>query len=112
MNDVQDYAPQAVPSMTTNMKRNKPSQSNVQAIEPAMTDNRNYTHDDASKNIVSTNKNVKLNELLRRLRHNTQTHGALLTPFFADFDHHHRGKITPNQFHQALCRHRFTLSEE
>lgn len=110
MKDVHDYAPQAVPSMMT-MERNKPSTSQLQT-NAAVTGKMNYNDNNLSKHSLTAGQGTKLRELLLRLRHDTKTHGALLTPFFADFDRHHTGKITPNQFHQALCRHRFILSDE
>lgn len=53
----------------------------------------------------------KLQQIIRRLSHEVSTHGALLTPFFSDFDRFNRGKITRNNFQQALARHKFVLSE-
>lgn len=50
--------------------------------------------------------------LLDRVRHNVQAHNAMLTPFFADFDRHHRGVVTRQQFAQACVRHHLPLSGE
>lgn len=52
-----------------------------------------------------------LKEIVSRLSHEVKTHGALLTPFFSDFDRFNRGKITNHNFRQALARHKFILSE-
>ncbi|KAG5510131.1 hypothetical protein JKF63_07027 [Porcisia hertigi] len=52
-----------------------------------------------------------LTDVLKRVRHNVSVHNALLTPFFADFDRHHRGVITPTQFAQACMRHHLPLSQ-
>ncbi|KAK7193964.1 hypothetical protein NESM_000308200 [Novymonas esmeraldas] len=49
--------------------------------------------------------------LLSRVRHNVRVHNALLMPFFADFDRHHRGVITPVQFAQACVRHHLPLTQ-
>ncbi|GET86689.1 hypothetical protein, conserved [Leishmania tarentolae] len=49
--------------------------------------------------------------ILSRVRHNVSVHNALLMPFFADFDRHHRGVITSSQFAQACVRHRLPLTE-
>eukprot|EP00796_Vickermania_ingenoplastis_P004814 gene4814-3456_t len=53
----------------------------------------------------------KVAQIVKRLKHEVSTHGALLTPFFSDFDHFNRGKITRHNFLQALARHKFVLSE-
>lgn len=53
----------------------------------------------------------KLLQIIKRLSHEVLTHGALLTPFFSDFDRFNRGKITRNNFLQALARHKFVLSD-
>lgn len=49
--------------------------------------------------------------ILRRVRHNVHVYNALLTPFFAEFDHQHRGCISRTQFHQAVSRHQLPLTE-
>ncbi|CBZ32344.1 hypothetical protein, conserved [Leishmania donovani] len=49
--------------------------------------------------------------ILSRVRHNVRVHNALLMPFFADFDRHHRGVITPIQFAQACVRHHLPLTQ-
>lgn len=53
----------------------------------------------------------KLQQVIKRLSHEVLTQGALLTPFFSDFDRFNRGKITKNNFLQALARHKFVLTE-
>lgn len=65
-------------------------------------------------NMSSTFSDVeqrKLKEVLSRLCHEVKVQGALLTPFFSDFDRFNRGKITNHNFRQALARHKFVLSE-
>ncbi|CAJ1014738.1 hypothetical protein, conserved [Leishmania lindenbergi] len=54
---------------------------------------------------------TQVEALLSRVRHNVRVHNALLLPFFADFDHHHRGVITPTQFAQACVRHHLPLTQ-
>lgn len=54
---------------------------------------------------------AQVTSLLNRVRHNIRVHNALLMPFFADFDRHHRGVITPVQFAQACVRHHLPLTQ-
>ncbi|KAG5484765.1 hypothetical protein LSCM1_06588 [Leishmania martiniquensis] len=56
-------------------------------------------------------RSARVAALVSRLRHNVRVHNALLMPFFADFDRHHRGFITPTQFAQACARHRLPLTQ-
>ncbi|KAG5505941.1 hypothetical protein JIQ42_06736 [Leishmania sp. Namibia] len=58
-----------------------------------------------------TERSARVAALLSRVRHNVRVHNALLMPFFADFDRHHRGVITPTQFAQACARHRLPLTQ-
>lgn len=59
----------------------------------------------------SDTEEQKLKDIVARLSHEVKIQGALLTPFFSDFDRFNRGKITIHNFRQALARHKFVLSE-
>lgn len=70
--------------------------------------NSNNNNDNNKSNHVCSDE---LATLIDRLRHEIRIHSALLTPFFAEFDHHNHGTITQMQFRQALTRHCFVLTE-
>ncbi|ORC88531.1 uncharacterized protein TM35_000161690 [Trypanosoma theileri] len=108
--DLGEIAPMAVPSVTTkfnlSVSENTNGVSGVSKITTSKDTVKSY-----EDNFTEAERE-QLHRLLARLSHYVIAQHALLTPFFADFDRFHLGKITKTNFMQALARHRFILSPE
>ncbi|KAH9599857.1 hypothetical protein LSM04_009169 [Trypanosoma melophagium] len=106
--DLGEIAPMAVPSVTTKFNLSLSQNTNgVSGITGAAISKD--TVKNSEENFTEA-EHEQLSRLLARLSHYVAAQHALLTPFFADFDRFHLGKITKSNFMQALARHRFVLS--